>query len=98
MKLYKELALFVGGTLFGSAGFKLLSSDDAKNVYTHVAAAGLRVKDTVMQTVTCVQENVGDILAHAQDINDARKAKADEAVVEDCSCTCTDEEPAAAAK
>ena len=32
-KIYKDIAVFVGGTLFGSAGIKLLSSKDAKNVY-----------------------------------------------------------------
>ena len=30
----KKIALFAAGTLFGSAGFKLLSSSDAKKVYT----------------------------------------------------------------
>ena len=56
-KIYKDIAVFVGGTLFGSAGIKLLSSKDAKNVYTHAAAAVLRMKDTVMNTVDCVKEN-----------------------------------------
>ena len=32
-KIYKDIAVFVGGTLFGSAGIKLLSSKDAKNVF-----------------------------------------------------------------
>ena len=54
-KIYKDIAVFVGGTLFGSAGIKLLSSKDAKNVYTHAAAAVLRMKDTVMNTVDCVR-------------------------------------------
>lgn len=57
MNLYKGLALFAGGTLFGSAGIKLLSSKDAKKVYTHTTAAALRMKESVMETVTCVQEN-----------------------------------------
>ena len=35
MNYYKSLALFAGGVLFGSAGIKLLSSKDAKKVYTH---------------------------------------------------------------
>ena len=39
MNVYSKLALFAGGALFGSAGIKLLSSKDAKNVYTHAAAA-----------------------------------------------------------
>ena len=52
MRIYSKLACFVGGVLFGSVGVKLLSSKDAKKVYTHITAAGLRVKDSVMQTVT----------------------------------------------
>ena len=51
----KKIALFAAGTLFGSAGFKLLSSKDAKKAYTHITAAGLRMKDSVMETVTSVQ-------------------------------------------
>ena len=43
-----KIALFVGGTLFGSAGFKLLGSKDARKVYTHATAAVLRCKDQVM--------------------------------------------------
>jgi hypothetical protein len=83
MNYYKHLALFAGGVLFGSAGFKLLSSRDAKKAYTHATAAALRVKDSVMETVTCVQENAADILASAKDINEQRAAKDD--VVEDDS-------------
>ena len=47
MSLYNKLALFVGGTLFGSVGIKLLSSKDAKKAYVHATAAGLRMKDYV---------------------------------------------------
>jgi hypothetical protein len=80
---YKHLALFVGGVLFGSAGFKLLSSRDAKKAYTHATAAVLRAKDSVMETVTSVQENAADILASAKDLNEQRAAE--DAVVEDTS-------------
>lgn len=73
-KFCKSLAVFAGGVLFGSAGLKLLSSQDAKKAYTHAAAAALRVKDSVMETVTTVQENAADILASAKDIN-ARRAE-----------------------
>ena len=45
MKHYVRLACFVGGALFGSAGVKLLTSKDAKKAYTHITAAGLRMKD-----------------------------------------------------
>ena len=82
MKNYcKDIALFVGGALFGSAGIKLLSSKDVKKVYTHATAAALRVKESVMTTVNTVQENAADILASAQDINQARTAQ--EEAVED---------------
>ena len=82
MKKYcKDIALFVGGALFGSAGIKLLSSKDAKKVYTHATAAALRVKESVMTTVNTVQENAADILASAQDINQARTEQ--EEAVED---------------
>ena len=46
-----KIALFVGGTFFGSAGFKLLGSKDARKVYTHATAAVLRCKDQVMRDV-----------------------------------------------
>ena len=75
MSVYSKLACFVGGTLFGSFGIKLLSSKDAKKVYVHATAAGLRMKDSVMETVTNVQENAADILASAKDLNEERAAK-----------------------
>ena len=71
-KCCKNLAVFAGGVLFGSAGLKLLSSRDAKKAYTHAAAAALRMKESVMETVTAVQENAADILASAKDINAQR--------------------------
>ena len=64
----KKLALFLGGVVFGSAGFKVLSSKDAKKVYTQTTAAVLRMKDCTMQTVNKVQEEAGDILADAQEV------------------------------
>ena len=72
MNFHKGAALFVGGVLFGSAGFKLLSSKDAKKAYTHMTAAALRVQESVMETVTSVQENAADILASAKEINEQR--------------------------
>ena len=80
MKHYVKLACFVGGALFGSAGVKLLASKDAKKAYTHITAAGLRMKDSVMETVTSVQENAADILAAAKDINEAMKVAASYAI------------------
>ena len=84
MNFHKGAALFVGGVLFGSAGFKLLSSKGAKKAYTHMTAAALRVQESVMETVTSVQENAADILASAKEINEQR-AKAEEATSVECS-------------
>ena len=70
-----KIALFVGGTLFGSAGFKILGSRDARKVYTHATAAVLRCKDQVMRDVETVQEGCSDILADARAINEARAAE-----------------------
>ena len=67
-----KIALFVGGTLFGSAGFKLLGSRDARKVYTHATAAVLRCREQVMSNVEAVQEGCSDILADAKAINEAR--------------------------
>lgn len=56
----KGALFFLGGVLFGTAGVKVLSSKDAKKAYTHCTAAALRAKDSVMKTVTTVQENAED--------------------------------------
>lgn len=81
MNTYGKIALFVGGTLFGSAGIKLLTSKDAKKAYTHTTAAVLRCKEQVMKDVELVQENCADILADAKAINEQRAAAAEDASV-----------------
>lgn len=79
----KKTGIFAAGVLFGTAGIKILSSKDAKKVYTSCTAAVLRAKDCVMKTATTVQENAEDIYAEAQQINEERAAKAAEASYED---------------
>ena len=69
----KKIGLFAGGVLFGTAGIKALSSKDAKKAYTQTTAAALRVKDSVMNTVTAVRENADDIYAGAQAIIEPKK-------------------------
>lgn len=82
-KCVRGLAIFAGGVLFGSAGFKVLGSKDARKVYTHTTAAALRCKESVMTTVTTVQEVAEDILADAKEINEVRAKAETEEVVED---------------
>ena len=79
---WKKTGIFAAGVLFGTAGIKVLSSKDAKKLYTNCTAAVLRAKDCVMKTATTVQENAEDILAEAQQINESRAAKEAEAVYE----------------
>ncbi len=85
MTIGGKIALFLGGALFGSAGLKILSSRDARKVYSHVTAATLRCKDEVMRHVDLVQEGCSDVLAEAKAINAARAAKAADAVIEDAA-------------
>lgn len=81
----KKLNLFAAGVLFGTAGIKLLGSKDAKKVYTHTTAAALRVKESVMKTVTAVRESADDVYADAKAINECRAEAEAAAVVEDAS-------------
>ena len=78
-----KIALFAGGTLFGSAGFKVLGSRDARKVYTEVTAAVLRCKDQIMRDVETVQEICSDIVADAKIINEERAAEAEASFIED---------------
>lgn len=71
-----KTGIFAAGVLFGTAGIKILSSKDAKKLYTNCTAAVLRAKECVMKTATTIQENAEDIYAEAQQINEERAAQA----------------------
>ena len=81
------IGIFLGGILMGTAGIRILTSDDAKKVYVQGTAAALRGKEDIMTTATNLKENCGDIYAEAQDVNEQRAAKkADQAkqeIIED---------------
>jgi len=78
-----KIGLFAGGVLFGTAGIKLLSSKDAKKVYTHCTAAVLRAKDAVVDQATVLQENCSDICEEAKKINEDRMIKETELEIDD---------------
>ena len=80
---FKKSGLFAAGVLFGTAGIKVLTSKDAKKLYTQCTAAVLRAKDCVMKTATNLQENANDIYAEAVEINEDRAAAAE--AVEDAA-------------
>ena len=79
----KKTGIFAAGVLFGTAGIKVLTSKDAKKLYTNCTAAVLRAKSCVMKTASTIQENAEDIYAETQQINEDREAA--EEVVEDAA-------------
>lgn len=79
----KKTGIFAAGVLFGTAGVKILSSKDAKKVYTNCTAAVLRARDSVMKTASVIQENAEDIYAQAQQINEDRAAAETEEIIGD---------------
>lgn len=68
----KKTGIFAAGVLFGTAGIKILSSKDAKKVYTSCTAAALRAKKCVLDVAGNIQENAEDIYAAAKQINEER--------------------------
>ena len=76
----KKTGFFAAGVLFGTAGIKILSSREAKKVYTNCTAAALRAKECIMNTASTIQENAEDIYAEAQQMNEERAAEEEEAV------------------
>ncbi len=85
--------LFLTGLALGPIAFKILTSDDAKRVYTNLIAAGLRAKEYTMDTVASAQECIEDMVAEAEFINDMRQSDYfDEFYDEDEDYYCFDED------
>ena len=89
---WKKLGIFAGGVLFGTAGMKILGSQDAKKVYTEAAAAVLRGQDCVMKVSTTIKENCEDIYADAKRINGKRAEAEEKALICDCAEECDGKE------
>ena len=82
----KGLRWLIGGVLLGTAGVRILTSNDARKVYVQGTAAALRGKEEVMTTATTLRENCEDIYAEAVEINEKRMEDASkETVIEDRS-------------
>ena len=75
---YKKIAFFVAGTLFGSAGLKILGSRDAKKAYANVTRAAIRAKDATLKAADSVREAWGDVEAEAEVIEDAAEETTEE--------------------
>lgn len=84
----KKTGIFAAGVLFGTAGIRILSSKDAKKVYTNCTAAALRARECVMKTANTIQENAEDIYEEAKVINEEREAQAQASEDEEASSAC----------
>ena len=73
----KNVAVFASGVLFGTAGVKVLGSQDAKKLYINCLAAGLRAKECVMTTASNIQANAEDVLAEAKEIGEEEETAED---------------------
>lgn len=89
---YTVIKSLVGGFLLGTAGVKILSSEDAKTAYTHVTAAVLRGYDEVAKTYTLIKENCQDIGADAKAINEARAARKEARLIENAKAVLAEAE------
>ena len=74
----KKTGIFAAGVLFGTAGIKVLSSKDAKKLYTNCTAAVLRAKECVLKTAATIQENAEDVYAEAKEEQEYAEAVAAE--------------------
>ncbi|GGK43596.1 hypothetical protein GCM10008955_41690 [Deinococcus malanensis] len=59
---------FLGGLLVGTVGLKLLGSRDAKRLYAHLIAEGMKIKDTLDTSVEGVRASYDDVMADARSI------------------------------
>ncbi len=90
MASWDKFGLLAGGVLLGSYGIRILTSRDAKKVYTHTAAAVLRMKDEVMKDVEMIRENAEDIHEAAKDINEKRREEYEARMIEDAKAVLAD--------
>ncbi|MCC0646718.1 DUF6110 family protein [Clostridioides sp. ZZV15-6598] len=75
----KKTGIFLEGVLLGTVGVKILSSDCVKKSCTKATAGALKVKDSVLETTTKIQENMEDILAEAKEINELEELSSSKA-------------------
>ena len=71
------------GVLLGTAGVKILTSDDAKKVYTYCTAAVMRGVDDAVKTYNILKENCDDICADAKEINEQRAVEKEARMIAD---------------
>ncbi|MCR5304782.1 MAG: DUF6110 family protein [Lachnospiraceae bacterium] len=76
-----RLTEFVLGVAAGTIGIRLLTSREAKEIYSYVGAAGLHARDEVVRQGQIIKENCQDISARAKEINDAGRVREEECMI-----------------
>lgn len=76
MKIWSVKSGLLGlGFLLGSVGLKALTSQPAKDLYVKGIAEGIKIKNSAEELVEKAKENVDDMVAEAEQLNDKRKAE-----------------------
>jgi len=83
MSKLKNTGLIAAGFAVGTLGLRLLSSAQAKKLFTNVTAIVLHEKDYVMDNVTKAKETCNDIYEDAKTINEKNCTAKD---IEDEAC------------
>ncbi|UQN08058.1 DUF6110 family protein [Deinococcus sp. QL22] len=68
LQMAPTTSAFLGGLLVGTVGLKLLGSRDAKRLYAHLIAGGMKMKDTLDTSVEGVRASYDDVMADARTI------------------------------
>lgn len=76
MSVSKYMGVFLAGVACGTMGEKVLANPTVRKALVNATAAGLKVKDEVIEKAVALQENAGDILAEAKTLNEAKDAAA----------------------
>ncbi|MDO5695778.1 MAG: DUF6110 family protein [Eubacteriales bacterium] len=71
--MVKSALFFVGGMLFGSAGFKAMGTEEAKKLYVRALALGLRGYDAAARKGQQLQSELDDIVNEAREMNNQRR-------------------------
>ena len=71
---FAKIGIAATAVALGTVGVMVLTSDEAKKVYTKVAAAALRAKDAVNDAVTDIAKGCSEIIDDAVAYNEQRAA------------------------
>lgn len=70
-----KAGLMLGGAIAGFVGLKIAKSKTIKKAIIHTAAVALRAKEAAMDSGAAIQENAGDIVAAAKEVNRQKEAE-----------------------